>query len=87
MTAVAASPGPDQATDERRALWAIARYESLRLVRHPVFLVAALLFIYGTVEHAVQRVRQRRRTTPHCTAPTRTSTRRCRPRSCSGWVG
>ena len=49
MTAVATSPGPDQATDERRALWAIARYESLRLVRHPVFLVAALLFIYGTV--------------------------------------
>ena len=49
MTAVAASPGPGQATDERRALWAIARYESLRLVRHPVFLIAALLFIYGTV--------------------------------------
>ena len=44
MTAVAASPGPDQATDERRALWAIARYESLRLVRHPVFAVATLIF-------------------------------------------
>jgi len=48
MTGVAVSPGPDQTTDERRALWAVARYESLRLVRHPVFLVAALLFIYGT---------------------------------------
>ena len=86
MTAVATSPGPDQATDERRALWAIARYESLRLIRHPVLLVAALLFIYGTVEHALQRVRQRRRTTHHRTAPSPTSTTRCRPRSCSGWV-
>ena len=55
MTTVAVSPAPDQATDERRALWAVARYESLRLVRHPVFLVAALLFIYGTVDHAVHR--------------------------------
>ena len=49
MTTVAVSPGPVQATDERRALWTVARYEALRLVRHPVFLVAALLFTYGTL--------------------------------------
>jgi hypothetical protein len=48
MTTVAVSPGPEQATEQRRALWTIARYESLRLVRHPVLVVAALLFIYGT---------------------------------------
>lgn len=49
MTTVALSPGPDQAADERRALWAVARYESLRLVRHPVFAIATLIYLYGAV--------------------------------------
>ena len=48
MTTVAVSPPPEHATDESRALWTVARYEALRLVRHPIFLVAALLFLYGT---------------------------------------
>ena len=47
MTTVAVSPAPERATDERRALWTVTRYEALRLVRHPVFLVAALLYVYG----------------------------------------
>jgi len=29
-------------------LWTVARFEALRLVRHPIFLLAALLFLYGT---------------------------------------
>ena len=87
MTTVAVSPAPEPAADERRALWTVARYEALRLVRHPIFVVAALLFIYGTRLHAVQRVRRTRRTTPRRTVTSRTSTTPCRPRSCSDWAG
>jgi hypothetical protein len=49
MTTMAVYPGPEPATAERRALWTLARYESLRLVRHPVFFLAVLLFLYGTL--------------------------------------
>lgn len=48
MTTMAVSHGLEPATTERRALWTVARYEALRLVRHPIFLVGALLFLYGT---------------------------------------
>ncbi|MET1059714.1 MAG: hypothetical protein ABWX84_08960 [Nocardioides sp.] len=48
MSTVAVSPAPEPVVDESRALWAVTRYEALRLVRHPIFLIAALLFIYGT---------------------------------------
>ncbi len=47
MTAVAVAPAPEPTTVERRALWAVARYESLRLVRHPVFFLAVLIYLYA----------------------------------------
>jgi hypothetical protein len=47
MTTVALPPGPEPATDERRVLWTVARYEALRLVRHPVFVLAVLIYLYG----------------------------------------
>ena len=45
MTTVAVSPAPPQEVDERRVLWMLARYESLRLLRHPLFVLAVLLFV------------------------------------------
>lgn len=48
MTTVAVSPGPEPVTDERRAHWTVARYEALRLVRQPIFVLAVLIFRYAT---------------------------------------
>ena len=45
MTTVAVSPAPPQEVDERRVLCMLARYESLRLLRHPLFVLAVLLFV------------------------------------------
>lgn len=45
MTTVAVTPAPVTEVDERRVLWCLARYETLRLLRHPLFVVAALLFV------------------------------------------
>ena len=45
MTTVAVSPAPATEVDERRVLWMLARYESLRLLRHPLFVLAVLLFV------------------------------------------
>ena len=47
MTTVSVSPAPEHASDGRRALWTVSRYEALRLVRHPVFAAALLLYAYG----------------------------------------
>ena len=49
MTTVSVSPAPERANDGRRALWTVSRYEALRLVRHPVFAVAMLFYLYGAV--------------------------------------
>ena len=45
MTTVAVSPAPPREVDERRVLWMLTRYESLRLLRHPLFVLAVLLFV------------------------------------------
>jgi len=45
VTTVAVSPAPPPEVDERRVLWMLARYESLRLLRHPLFVFAVLLFL------------------------------------------
>lgn len=47
MTAVSVASAPEPPTLERRALRAVARYESLRLVRHPVFFLAVLIYLYA----------------------------------------
>ena len=44
MTTVAVSPAPPPVVDERRVLWMLARYESVRLLRHPLFVFAVLLY-------------------------------------------
>jgi len=49
MSTVAVSPAPELVPDQRRALQSVARYEALRLVRHPVFVVATLVYIYDAV--------------------------------------
>ena len=49
MTTVDVAPTPEHATAGRRALWTVSRYEALRLVRHPVFAVASLFYLYGAV--------------------------------------
>ena len=49
MITVAVSPAPDEEVAEGPVLWTLVRYEALRLLRHPLFVVAVLLFLLVAV--------------------------------------
>ena len=76
MTAVAVAPAPEPGTLERRALWAVARYESLRLVRHPVFFLAVLIYLYAAANEDVHGKTPTPLPRPPRKEPSRTSTGR-----------
>ncbi len=49
MTAMTVGPPPVEALAGHSTLWMVSRYEAWRLVRHPVFAVATLIYLYGAV--------------------------------------